>query len=225
MKLLSGIWVLTLTSVVALATANAADVYGGYKDGPAYVVVNWSGFYAGINGGGAWDDWDRHGGMEDNGGFGGGQIESDFEGVGISNSRAGTITWSSGGVDTDIHHRAIDYVGTVRGRIGYSFGPVLPYFTGGFAYGDKTNEFNDLGAKHPGLFKDDGMKAGYVLGGGFEYKVSPAWSVKAEYQFIDLGHDNATDGTAAYIRTKDTELNTVRGGINYQFMPGYVPLK
>jgi hypothetical protein len=31
-----------------------APVGGGYKDGPAYAEVNWPGFCAGINGGGAW---------------------------------------------------------------------------------------------------------------------------------------------------------------------------
>jgi outer membrane immunogenic protein len=231
-----------LTGALAFVafSANAADL-DGYKDGPAYVGVNWSGFYAGVNGGYASDAWNRNGGMEDNGGFGGGQIgynwqgrsnlvlgvETDFEGSAIDNSRAGTITWSAGGIDSDIHHRAIDYFGTVRGRIGYAFGPVLPYFTGGFAYGGKTNEFNDTaaGALHPGIYKDDGIKAGYVLGGGLEYKITGPWSMKAEYQFIDLGHSNATDGTGSYVRTMDTELNTFRVGINYRFNSPPDPLK
>ena len=51
MKLLTGILAATLTSVVAIASANAADMYvpgpGGYKDGPAYVAVNWRGLYIG----------------------------------------------------------------------------------------------------------------------------------------------------------------------------------
>ena len=60
MKLLSGILGLTLTSVVALASANAADIYrapsgGGYKDGPVYVGVDWNGLYGGVNGGYGWD--------------------------------------------------------------------------------------------------------------------------------------------------------------------------
>jgi hypothetical protein len=59
MKLLSGILALTLTSVAALSSANAADMYvapaasGGYKDGPAYVAP-WTGFYLGGHVGAAW---------------------------------------------------------------------------------------------------------------------------------------------------------------------------
>ena len=44
---------LTAASVAALtATANAADMYGAPAAG--YVGVNWTGFYGGVNGGGAW---------------------------------------------------------------------------------------------------------------------------------------------------------------------------
>ncbi len=244
MKRCFGLTGLTLTISLAFTgfSASAADMYSP-ASGPAYVGVNWSGFYAGVNGGYAFDAWDRKGGMEDNGGFGGGQIgynwqgrsnlvlgvETDFEGSAINHSRAGTLTWHSGAgpTDSDIHHRAIDYFGTVRGRIGYAFGPVLPYFTGGFAYGNKTNEFNDTaaGAWYPGVYKDDGIKAGYVLGGGLEYKVAGPWSMKAEYQFIDLGHSNATDGTGSYVGTVDTKLNTFRVGINYRFNSPLDPLK
>ena len=58
MKLHTGFLGLTLASVVALASANAADMYvpgpaGGYKDGPAPVEF-WNGAYVGINGGYAW---------------------------------------------------------------------------------------------------------------------------------------------------------------------------
>jgi outer membrane immunogenic protein len=241
-----------LSSLLALVAlpAYAADVYtgpigpaGGYKDG--YLpVVTWTGFYLGVNGGYAFDSWNRHGGMEDNGGFGGGQIgynwqggfglgpnlvlgvETDFQGAGIDHSRSGTIHWDNGTIDNDLHHRSIDDFGTVRGRIGYASGPLLAYFTGGFAYGDKENQFEDLGpsSKAGNVYKDSGLHAGYVLGGGIEYKFNPAWSFKAEYQFIDLGHDDAT-GPGGYVHTKDTELDTVRGGINYHFNSPFDPLK
>src|SRR5208282_2359264 len=57
MKLRTGFLGLTLASVVALASANAADMYvpgpAGYKDAPA-PVETWEGSYVGINGGFAW---------------------------------------------------------------------------------------------------------------------------------------------------------------------------
>jgi high affinity Mn2+ porin len=37
----------------------------------------------------------------------------------------------------------IDYFGTARGRIGYAFGPWMPYMTGGFAWGHPNITIND----------------------------------------------------------------------------------
>ncbi len=238
MKLSYGILGLTLTSVVALASANAADMYrapdalGSYKD--VYAPVNtWTGFYAGVNGGYAFDAQARHGGILDNGGFGGGQlgynwqggfglgshlvlgVEADIQGAGIDNSaNSQLVSLTTGASSPDLHNISIDYFGTVRGRIGYAWEQTLFYFTGGFAYGNVNNSFLDLA---PGghSYKTDHLQSGYVLGGGVEYKLNPAWSLKAEYQYIDLSHDNATDGLGGYVVTKDTELHTVRGGINY----------
>jgi outer membrane immunogenic protein len=246
MKLRSGILGLTLTSVVALASANAADMYrapdavGSYKD--VYAPVNtWTGFYAGVNGGYAFDAQARHGGILDDGGFGGAQlgynrqggfglgshlvlgIEADIQGAGIDNSANSQITFFTGAVHPDQHNISIDYFGTVRGRIGYAWEQTLFYFTGGFAYGNVNNSFHDLTT---GLsYKTDHVQTGYVLGGGVEYKLNPAWSLKAEYQYIDLSHDNATDGLGGYIVTKDTELHTVRGGINYHLGTAFEALK
>lgn len=232
---------LTLSGVIASAAfpAFAADMYtgpaaGGYKDLPYVAVTGWSGFYAGVNGGYAFDSQSKHTAMHDEGGFGGGQIgynwqgalglspnlvlgvETDFQGAGIDHSTGVTIGGNSG-----THRRAIDDFGTVRGRLGYAAGPALVYFTGGFAYGNKTNEFTTAAD----TYKEDGIETGYVLGGGVEYKFNPNWSVKAEYQFIDLSHENATDAAGKSLNTVDTELSTVRMGVNYQFGPSYAPLK
>src|SRR5271165_847298 len=182
MKLLSGILGFTLTSVMALASANAADVYvpaagGGYKD--TYVpVASWTGFYAGVNGGGAWSEFSNQlacpfvtgcntgfGGLSPSGGFGGGQIgynwqgvwhphlvlgvEADFQGAGIDDSKtvSGTTFKSS-----------LDYFGTVRGRIGYAFDRALVYATGGFAYGDVKNSATNLIVDGP--FTKSGIETG-----------------------------------------------------------------
>jgi outer membrane immunogenic protein len=147
--------------------ADAADLngYGGYKGGPAYASVNWSGFYVGANGGYGWRDtsdqfafpgcslgadcpggqsWLGYGGIGADGGFGGGQIGYSRQGI------LGT-PWLVAGIEADIQGAGIsgsatdmygenyrmnlDWFGTVRGRIGYAANNTLFYFTGGFAFG------------------------------------------------------------------------------------------
>ncbi len=257
MKLLSGILGLTLTSVVALASANAADIYrapegvGGYKDGPAFVGVNWSGFYVGVNGGYGWSannktiDFVTHGATTDfikgpdaSGGFGGGQIgynwqggyfgprvvlgiEADIQGSGIGDDfHATSRNGIPGIVKTDL-----DYFGTVRGRLGYAFDRTLVYATGGFAYGNVNTREIDATIN----FKNDELLTGFVVGGGVEHKINPSWSIKAEYQYIDLGSYklNGTDNLGKTFTSNDLDaaFHTVRAGLNYQIHSGYEPLK
>ena len=191
MKRCFGLTGLTLTISLAFTgfSASAADMYSP-ASGPAYVGVNWSGFYAGVNGGYAFDAWDRKGGMEDNGGFGGGQIgynwqgrsnlvlgvETDFEGSAIDHSRAGTLTWHSGAgpTNSDIHSTGLSTISvpfaagsaTRSGR----FCPISPAVSlTAIRPTNSTTRRQELGI--PVVYKDDGIKAGYVLGGGLEYKV------------------------------------------------------
>jgi outer membrane immunogenic protein len=243
MKFQSGFFALTMASALALAvSANAADMYrapestDGYKGGPAYVAVNWAGFYGGVNGGYAFDAQSRHGGILDDGGFGGGQIgynwqgiwhphlvlgvEADIQGAGIDNK--GLAVLLPAGIAAS-HEISIDYFGTVRGRLGYAAGSLLIYGTGGFAYGGVNNRFHVLATGN--VFTANNTQPGFAAGGGLEYMFSPAWSAKAEYQFIGLDRDNPVSTTGRVIPTRNTELNTVRAGINYHFGNVYQPLK
>jgi outer membrane immunogenic protein len=68
------------------------------------------------------------------------------------------------------------------------------------------------------------------VGGGVEYKFSPLWSVKVEYQYINFGkNDPCGYGTCfssyAGYDPKDDDYHTVRLGINYHILPTYEPLK
>jgi outer membrane immunogenic protein len=232
---------MTLSAAAALAiaaSANAADT--GYRD--SYAAA-WTGFYLGINGGYAWDAIGPHGGVEDNGGFGGGQIgynwqtaigsstylvlgaETDFQGTGIDHTGNGTIRFFNGRIDSDVHTRSIDYFGTVRGRLGFSIGPTLLYATGGLAYGNENNILTDTGSLTPigpyplgsNVYRANGIQTGYAAGGGLESKIAPAWSFKVEYQHLELDADRPVNNFGGFIVTRNTELDTVRGGLNYHF--------
>jgi outer membrane immunogenic protein len=233
------------------ASANAADIGNRDSYGPA-----WTGFYIGVNGGYASDAINGHGGVQDDGGFGGGQIgynwqrafgftprlvlgiEADFQGTGIDHTGNGSLFFSNGRIDSDLHTRSIDYFGTVRGRLGYAAGPALFYVTGGLAYGNEKNIITDLGPNTTAIgvfpigasgagnvYRANGVQTGYTIGGGLEYKIAPVWSLKVEYQYIDLDADRPVGNLGGFVVTKDTELNTVRVGINYHFESALSPLK
>jgi outer membrane immunogenic protein len=220
-KSLAALLGLTLTSAIAFS-ASAADLSrGGYKDGPVYAAVDWSGWYAGVNAGGGGTSSD--GALSPSGGFGGGQIGYNWQGaLGMGHN------WVLG-VEADIQGSGIDdtalglksslnWFGTVRGRIGYAFGPALVYGTGGFAFGEVENG--------PVLARVSETQTGYTIGGGVEYKFNPAWSIKAEYQFISLDAGDINGAGPLGFTGKDrSEVDTFRVGVNYHFGRGWDPLK
>lgn len=89
----AGLFGLALTGMFALS-ANAADMgptWAGYKDVP-YAAVTWTGFHVGVNGGYASSQDSQlgyadstvpvtYGGVSSAGGFGGGQIGYDWQGL------------------------------------------------------------------------------------------------------------------------------------------------
>jgi outer membrane immunogenic protein len=188
--------------------------------------------------------------FDSSGGFGGGQIgyntqrgnivfgvEGDLQGSGITGSGAGTLNltlsdpYNNSTFTSKVSAKSeLDYFGTFRGRVGYTVGNALVYFTGGLAFGgvnDNLTFTDDTGTKHSK--SNSSTLTGYVLGGGAEYFLNPSWSVKAEYQYIDLGQtDLKLDGY--YLgndakATADHTYNTVRAGINYHVGAGIEPLK
>ncbi len=199
---------------------------------------------------------DRHQ-SELSGGFGGGQIgfnlqrdrlvygiETDIQGSSLSASRNAFPNDGWNPSFSDGHAEAnLDWFGTFRGRLGLvPWENILVYVTGGVAYGGFSESLrHDIGwgsVTNNNSFSD--VRAGYDLGAGVEYGITPAWSVKLEYQFMDLGSVHLKDlqsgsfpgncGCTVYYATNaESEVklsfNTVRVGINYHFIPEYVPLK
>jgi len=219
-------FLLAATSVIALtASANAADIYRApegvsYKDTP-YLGVNWSGLYVGANAGYGWNATHSSDAVDPTGPFGGVQIgynfqrgnfvfgaEADFQGAHISDSNA-------------LDKSEMTWFGTARGRLGYSFGPALVYGTGGFAFG---NVENSIAGARGAFFTNSETQTGWVAGGGVEYKVTPAWSAKAEYQFLDLDA-NSHVGPLGLGTEDRTQVHTFRVGLNYFWGSIYEPLK
>ena len=106
--------------------------------------------------------------------------------------------------------------GDVTGRLGVAVDRFLIYGKGGFA------EF--IGHAHTTTtsnytLQNSGDFSGWTLGGGVEYKINAAWSVKAEYQYFNFGSQNATltGGGIVYPYKNALTVNTAKIGLNYAF--------
>ena len=179
----------------------------------------WAGFYLGINGGGAWggSQWNGVDRFDLWGGLIGGTVgwnwqawprgivlgvEGDLDWSGVGGSTSGLCS----GCETRNH-----WLATVRGRVGWGFDFFLPYFTAGLAAGD-------IHTTIPGLPGASSTNAGWTLGGGLEYRITPNVSAKAEYLHVDLGDFNcglncglAPNGNVSF------HANVFRTGLNFRF--------
>ena len=119
----------------------------------------------------------------------------------------------------------LDYVGTLRGRIGYAFGRWMPYATGGFAWGHTHVNIND------GTGSIDSSvghyQTGWTAGLGLEFAVSGNWSAKFEYEHVDLSrqmYDLSAFGLPGI--NVDPRVDIFKLGLNYRFgdMPWTAPV-
>ncbi|MBX9927225.1 MAG: outer membrane beta-barrel protein [Hyphomicrobiaceae bacterium] len=286
-------------AVLASTGAQAADMTAQTytKARPLTPASGWSGFYAGVNVGGLFENsgtWNtnasvsplnnapnsgntvaalqaatssfQHNGTGFLGGLQAGYnfqvspryvvgIEADFDGSTLRSSGSTTVTALviAGGAGanqafqtTASGTRELDYLGTLRGRVGYLVQPdLLAFATGGLAYGGtKTSmAFNQVGlinppfaAPAPGSASGsvDKTLVGFTIGGGLEWKLSQKWSFAAQYLYYDLGSVsvgsgalsadlNPTNfpggGTVSVAPHTDAHYagSVARAGVNYHF--------
>ncbi|MEP7014950.1 MAG: outer membrane beta-barrel protein [Verrucomicrobiota bacterium] len=81
-----------------------------------------------------------------------------------------------------------NYLLTVGPRIGYALCKWLPYVTGGMALGnlDFSQEISETDDWTQRRSKSED-NVGWFVGGGLQYALTNHWSVRAQYQYIDLG--------------------------------------
>jgi outer membrane immunogenic protein len=222
--------VLGATAFIALAApAMAADMPARtYTKAPAYtapeVVYNWTGFYVGGHLGGAFAG---NNSLEGSGGRFLGGVQGGFDYQFATNWVIGAeaqyswLTNNNSGVLFPLGTLVTsnnDQLGSVTGRVGYTWGPTLLYAKGGFAWRDNNNIGVSVGGTPAGFTTDGGRKDGYTVGAGLEYMFAPNWSAKAEYQYYNFGSTTFTSGPADIVGTRfrDDE-HTVKVGVNYRF--------
>jgi outer membrane immunogenic protein len=211
--------------LAAAQSASAADLSLAplYKAPPSQYApaYDWSGFYLGANGGGGWGrSWwrDSNTAVHLPGAQAGGTagynwqlghavlgLEGDIDWSGLQGTTTTTLCPDGACGTTNT------WLSTVHGRVGYAFGGVLPYITGGLAVGD-------INATVPGLPGGTSTNAGWTVGGGLEFALPGNWSAKAEYLHVDLGNFNCgvnCGGTPN--ESASLQENVFRAGVNYHF--------
>ena len=224
---------MALASMAALAPARAADIgYRApyYQKTPAYAapIYNWTGFYIGGHLGGAFASDNNFSGLStgnnSNGRFMGG-LQAGYDYQFYPNFVAGIegqYSWLSGNVGA-VFPGGFAYtnnqrgLGSITGRVGYTWGPGLLYAKGGYAYSD-NNENVTLGGVPVGFATNGDHSNGWTVGFGVEYMFAPNWSAKAEYQYYNFGSATFTS-PAGLVPTGSftTDDHTITAGVNYRF--------
>jgi outer membrane immunogenic protein len=206
------------------APAIAADLPARpYTKAPAYkapeAIYNWTGFYVGGHLGGVF-------GSKSSGGFMGGVqagadyqfapswvIGSEVQFSGIAGDNTKLLL--PGNVMVT---RKNNDVGSLTGRIGYTWGPALLYAKGGFAFRDNYNSAVTTAGLPKAFMTTGNQTTGYTVGTGLEYMFAPSWSVKGEYQYYNFGNTTFTTGPATLVGTRfRNDEHSVKIGVNYRF--------
>jgi outer membrane immunogenic protein len=220
--LLAGVALVSLGSA-----ASAADLAARpYTKAPALAApaYNWSGFYAGVMGGYAWQS-------DIKGGFGGGTIgynwqapgsqfvfgiEVDAAGADVKGTQTQAFTVLGipvVGTATD----KVDAFGSVTGRLGVALDASLLYFKGGYAWGDNKATASATAFGIPVFSGSDShFHSGYTVGAGWEYMFAPSWSAKAEYMYTNLSSETYTIAGTSFASGK-IDFSTIKVGLNYHF--------
>lgn len=213
---------LSCAALCLTGTSYAADLI--LVDPPMYSptpAANWEGFYAGVQLGFASGFADHLGApnydLDLSGGLLGGKIgynmylADQFVGGIEADFNAANIT------GTDPLHfgpptHTINWLGSVRGRLGYDAGQFMPYVTGGIAFASatRTTEFdapNSATATH----------LGYTVGAGLEFSATDTLSLDIQARYYSLGEQLYVWSGAGVDPTIALSASTVTVGANWHF--------
>ena len=183
-------------------TVSFADGMAPRGRAAAPMQTSWSGFYFGVGSGYQWSSLDLStniaaGSLDvshDSGfvsAFLGVQHQLGLVVVGVEGGWKSTLRDDFGTEPCfgtfDCGSRLNDIL-TIGGRIGWAAGHWMPYLTGGYATARFDHEAR-VAATGALAASASTRSDGWYLGGGFDWTVSPGWTVGLEYRHYELGDD------------------------------------
>lgn len=130
-------------------------------------------------------------------------IEADASGTRLRENATviPTSPFTAGQVLTGTYSTEIDWMASVRGRLGLALDRVLVYATGGAAFTDGRVNTGFTLVQPPNTLLPAGgttaasasfSKTGWTLGGGVEWALWGAWSIAGEYRHAAFGRHTIT---------------------------------
>ncbi|TPL40239.1 outer membrane protein [Mesorhizobium sp. B2-4-6] len=218
---------LALLCSVAFLAATSPVLAADLVQPVATMPFSWTGFYVGGQAGGGWNDsrWSGNGfptfNTNGSGGIFGGQIgynwqidqyvigiEGDFSG---STVKGDNQCAASPGTTCETKQ---DYLGSVRGRLGYAVDRFMIYGDAGVAFTKYKFAEVDLFPQSFG----GGSRVGWTAGLGVEYALTDHWTAGVEWNYYDFGSKSGESDQQPgfFVDNRDTQ-NVVVGKINYKF--------
>lgn len=140
-------------------------------------------------------------------------VEGDVSAVGADGTN--TCFASSGFVISANCRVSQTFAGSVAARLGYAVGfdaRVLLYAKGGFAAMHQDAEITTNGVFPLLDANTSGTRLGWIAGAGVERALTPAWSMKLEYNYMDFGTEK--------VATPDSFRQVISGANAYVVVPG-----
>lgn len=214
--------------VAAAGGAQAADMPMKAPMLPA-PAVSWAGWYIGLSAGANWQHATNtnnsdpyYGALNQavtttSGFIGGGQIGYNWQDGNFVYGLEGDISGLTGRgksvvEDGKYFQNKIDWLSTVRARMGLAVGNTMVYTTGGLAIGGVDNKWTAYG----GSKSESKTQLGWTVGAGVEHMIGSNLTIGLEALFVDLGSSSVslTNGKTAHF---SNQAIIGRFKVNYKF--------
>lgn len=211
-----------LAGVAALGFASSAFAADLIVDEPAMPGVvaasgNWDGAYIGVFGGyGAAtftdDEEEYFGDVDATGYLLGITAGANFSlSEGIVGGVVGDVAWSNmDGYDSNYDSNInVNWLGSLRGTLGFDGGSIMPYLTAGLAFANATID------QYDGYRNDSQTHIGWTVGAGIAIAVTDNMSIDLLYRYSDYG----TKDYDLYYDSESIGLtsHTAQVGLNWKF--------
>lgn len=124
----------------------------------------------------------------------------------------GDIAWSNMSGDlADNGTYDVNWIGSVRGRLGFDGGAFLPYVTAGVAFANATATDNSITP----AADDSQTHIGWTVGAGVEFAVADNVSLDLLYRYTDYGSKDYDFGAGAVPLSLTS--HAVTAGVNFKF--------